>query len=179
MDDDLKGTDMCRVIAILASAALVLSLGLADIRTAEAHEGTELRWATSAVGSAGYRAKVALTTVLNREPPDDSITVTITRIPFFYGFHLGTDVPASAVYRMLTSIEEHAVELAQSDAAFRQIRDDRVDLKRRGVAASMHAVRVHPGLARYLRERGGCDEAWDDRVATGPSSGFGEGLADG
>ncbi|AGA34981.1 TRAP transporter solute receptor, TAXI family precursor [Thioalkalivibrio nitratireducens DSM 14787] len=85
--------------------------------------------------------------------------------PFFYGFHVGLEVPEDDVYRMLTVIEAHADELARSDAAFRQIRDDMVEIQRRGVAASVDSVRVHPGLARYLREHDAWNEDWDDRIA--------------
>jgi uncharacterized protein len=85
--------------------------------------------------------------------------------PFFYGFHVGLEVPEEDVYRMLNVIEAHAAELAQSDSAFRQIRDDMVAIQRRGVAASVASVKVHPGLARYLREKGAWNEDWNDRIA--------------
>jgi uncharacterized protein len=90
---------------------------------------------------------------------------TAMLVPFFYGFHVGMEVPEEAVYRMLTLIEAHAEELAKSDSAFRQIEEDMVGIQRRGVAASIDAVKVHPGLARYLREKGAWDEAWNDRIA--------------
>lgn len=90
---------------------------------------------------------------------------TVKLVPFFYGFHVGLEVPADDVYRMLTTIEEHAEELASSDSAFRQIAADMVSIQRRGVAASVDSVKVHPGLARYLQEKGAWDSAWDDRIA--------------
>jgi uncharacterized protein len=90
---------------------------------------------------------------------------TAILVPFFYGFHVGLEVPEEDVYRMLTLIEEHADELARSDAAFEQIRDDMVGIQRRGVAAAISAAKVHPGLARYLREKGAWDQSWDDRIA--------------
>ena len=90
---------------------------------------------------------------------------TVKLVPFFYGFHVGLEVPADDVYRMLTIIEEHADELASSDAAFRQIASDMVSIQRRGVAAAVDSVKVHPGLARYLKERDAWDSAWDDRIA--------------
>jgi len=85
--------------------------------------------------------------------------------PFFYGFHVGLEVSEDDVYRMLTVIEANADELARSDAAFRQIRDGMVEIQRRGVAASVNSVKVHPGLARYLRENGAWNEDWNDRIA--------------
>jgi uncharacterized protein len=93
-------------------------------------------------------------------------TDKVMLVPFFYGFHVGLEVPAVDVFRMLTTIEAHAEELARSDSAFRQIAEDMVEIQRRGVAASVDSVKVHPGLARYLREKGAWDNAWDDRIAT-------------
>ena len=87
-------------------------------------------------------------------------------VPLFYGFHLGLDVPEDDVYRMLTIIEEHAKELAEADSGYRQLAADMVELQRRGIQASPEAIGIHPGLARFLRERDGWDEAWDSRVAS-------------
>jgi hypothetical protein len=86
-------------------------------------------------------------------------------VPLFYGFHLGLDVPEADVYRMLTIIEEHAKELAEADSGFRQLAADMVELQRRGIEASPDVIGIHPGLARFLRERDAWDEAWDSRVA--------------
>lgn len=86
-------------------------------------------------------------------------------VPLFYGFHLGLDVPEEDVYRMLTIIEENLEELAQSDAGYTQLAAGMVELQRRGIQASPAVIEIHPGLARFLRERDGWDEAWDDRVA--------------
>lgn len=87
-------------------------------------------------------------------------------VPFFYGFHVGMEVPEDDVFRMLNTIEANAEELAKSDSAFRQIAADMVSIQRRGVAASVDSVKVHPGLARYLKEKGAWDEAWNDRIAS-------------
>jgi uncharacterized protein len=86
-------------------------------------------------------------------------------VPFFYGFHVGLEIPEDDVYRMLTVIEEHATELMQADPSFTQIAEDMAEFQRRGVAASIDYVMVHPGLARYMQERGVWDEAWNDRIA--------------
>lgn len=86
-------------------------------------------------------------------------------VPLFYGFHLGLDVPEEDVYQLLTIIEENLDELAQSDAGFTQLASGMVELQRRGIQASPDLIEIHPGLARFLRERDAWDEAWDDRVA--------------
>jgi uncharacterized protein len=87
-------------------------------------------------------------------------------VPLFYGFHLGLDVPEEDVYNMLTVIEANLEELAQADSGFTQLASGMVELQRRGIAASPEVIEIHPGLARFLRERDAWDEAWDDRVAS-------------
>lgn len=87
-------------------------------------------------------------------------------VPLFYGFHVGLDIPEDDVYRMLTIIEENVKELAESDSGFNQLAAGMVELQRRGIAASPAIIEIHPGLARFLRERDAWDEAWDDRVAS-------------
>jgi TRAP transporter TAXI family solute receptor len=87
-------------------------------------------------------------------------------IPLFYGFHVGLDIPEDDVYRMLTIIEENADELAEADSGYGQLAAGMVELQRRGIQASPDAIAIHPGLARFLKERDAWDEAWDDRVAS-------------
>lgn len=90
---------------------------------------------------------------------------TLMLSPFFYGFHVGLNIPADDVYRMLTTIEKQAETLAKADAAFTQIAQGMADMQRRGVESSVAFVPVHPGLARYMREKGVWDAKWDDRIA--------------
>lgn len=87
-------------------------------------------------------------------------------LPFYYGFHVGLDVPEEDVYRMLQVIEENAAELAQADAGFAQIAADMPGMQVRGVESSVDLVPIHPGLARYMREKGVWNAAWDSRIAT-------------
>lgn len=90
----------------------------------------------------------------------------ITLLPFYYGFHVGTEIPADDVYRMLTIIEKNADELAKADKGFAQIAADMPGMQRRGVEAAADLVPIHPGLAKYMRERGVWDAKWDDKVAS-------------
>jgi TRAP transporter TAXI family solute receptor len=87
-------------------------------------------------------------------------------LPFYYGFHVGLEVPEEDVYRMLQIIEENAAELAQADAGFAQIAEDMPGMQVRGVEASVDLVPIHPGLARYMREKGVWNPKWDSRIAT-------------
>jgi hypothetical protein len=96
----------------------------------------------------------------------DVHAATVKLSPFFYGFHVGLEVPADDVYRMLTVIEKNADELAKTDGSFAQVKANMVQMQRRGVASSVDFVPVHPGLAKYMRERGVWDAKWDSRIAT-------------
>jgi TRAP-type uncharacterized transport system substrate-binding protein len=86
-------------------------------------------------------------------------------VPIFYGFHVGLDIPEEDVHQMLTVIQEHAQELAESDSGFNQLASDMVEMQRRGIQSAPESIEIHPGLARFLREQNAWDEAWDSRVA--------------
>ncbi|MBM4330751.1 MAG: TRAP transporter substrate-binding protein [Deltaproteobacteria bacterium] len=86
-------------------------------------------------------------------------------LPFYYGFHVGLEVSAEEVYKMLTIIEKNAAELAKADSAFMQIKADMPGFQRLGVESALDFVPIHPGLAKYMRERGVWDSKWDGRIA--------------
>ena len=86
-------------------------------------------------------------------------------LPFYYGFHVGLEIPEDDVYRMLTIIEKNVAQLAKSDAGFSQIASDMPGMQRKGVASAVNFVPVHPGLAKYMREKGVWDAKWDGRIA--------------
>ena len=88
-------------------------------------------------------------------------------LPFFYGFHVGLEVPEEDVYKMLTLIEKYSGELVKMDATFAQVNKDMRGLQRRGVEASVNFVPIHPGLAKYMKERGVWNAKWDGRIAKG------------
>jgi TRAP-type uncharacterized transport system substrate-binding protein len=90
----------------------------------------------------------------------------VLELPFYYGFHVGLEVPADDVYKMLTIIEANAAELAKSDPTFSQIAKDMAGFQKRGVEAAADLVPIHPGLARYMREKGVWDAKWDSKIAT-------------
>ena len=86
-------------------------------------------------------------------------------LPFHYGFHVGLEVSEQDVYKMLTIIEKNAPQLVKADAAYRQIAADMPSFQRRGVEAAVDFVPIHPGLAKYMRERRVWDSKWDKRIA--------------
>jgi TRAP-type uncharacterized transport system substrate-binding protein len=89
----------------------------------------------------------------------------VAEMPFFYGFNVGLDVPADDVYKMLNIIEKHAQELAKIDPTFAQIAKDMKGFQKRGVESSADLVPIHPGLAKWMREKGVWDAKWDSKIA--------------
>ena len=89
----------------------------------------------------------------------------VVLLPFYYGFHVGLEVPADDMYAMLKLIETNAGELAQADGSFAQIAKDMPGMQRLGVNSSADLVPIHPGLAKYMREKGVWNAKWDARVA--------------
>jgi hypothetical protein len=67
---------------------------------------------------------------------------------------------------MLKIIEANAGELAKADPTFSQIAADFVGFQKRGIAAAVDFVPIHPGLAKFMREKGAWDKKWDSKVAT-------------
>ena len=99
--------------------------------------------------------------VFNRDMHADKVI----ELPFYYGFDVGLEVPAGDVYKMLTIIEKHAAELAKIDPTFAQIAKDMKGFQKRGVESSWDLVPIHPGLAKWMREKGVWDAKWDSKVA--------------
>ena len=89
----------------------------------------------------------------------------VIELPFYYGFHVGLEMPADDVYKLLKIVEAHAAELAKSDPTFSQIAGDMAGFQKRGVESSADLVPIHPGLARYMREKGVWDSKWDSKIA--------------
>lgn len=89
----------------------------------------------------------------------------VVLLPFYYGFHVGLEVPEEDMYQMLKVIEKNAAELTKSDAGFAQIAKDMPRMQKLGVTSAANLVPIHPGLAKYMREKGVWDAKWDARVA--------------
>ena len=86
-------------------------------------------------------------------------------MPFYYGFDVGLEVPEADVYKMLNIVEKNAAELAKVDPTFTQIAKDMKGFQKRGVESSADLVPIHPGLAKWMREKGVWDAKWDSKVA--------------
>ncbi len=111
---------------------------------------------------AGFKVvKVAMSAFGQKKPHAQ----TITMLPFYYGLHLGSQISEATVYKLLKTIEANAKELSQADKTFTQVAQNMAEMQKRGVTSSASFVPIHPGLAKYMREKGVWDAAWDARVA--------------
>jgi uncharacterized protein len=109
--------------------------------------------------------RLATTTVPAKVFKKDIGVESVTLLPFYYGFHVGLDVSADDVYRKLTIVEKNAAQLAKADGSFAQVAADMVGMQRRGIQSSVDFVEIHPGLAKYMKEKGAWDPEWDARIA--------------
>ncbi|MBO8141124.1 MAG: immunogenic protein [Firmicutes bacterium] len=80
-------------------------------------------------------------------------------VPILFGYNMRADADPDLVYRILTAFESHVAELPDLDPGFAPLAEDFVGLQVAGISANPH-IPVHPGLARFLRERGAWDDSW-------------------
>ena len=91
----------------------------------------------------------------------------LTLLPFYWGFDIGMNMSTNDVYRMLTLIDKHADELAKQDADFAEIANGKLAaFQKAALDQTWDLVPIHPGLAKFLKEKGQWDSKWDSKVAT-------------
>ncbi len=115
----------------------------------------------AALKKAGFAVIELKPEVFKRDVHADKVIL----LPFYYGFHVGLEVPENDVYRMLTVIEKNVGDLAKADPSFAQIAKDMKGFQRLGVTSAADLLPIHPGLAKYMREKGVWDAKWDARIA--------------
>lgn len=80
-------------------------------------------------------------------------------VPFYFGYHHGLRFPAEGVYRALKVFEAAGAAMLKLDAGFGPLAKDFAGFQVRGIQ-SIPEIPVHPGLAKYLKEKGLWDSAW-------------------
>ena len=91
---------------------------------------------------------------------------TIIGVAFFWGWHAAVDVPEDVVYSMLVALEKVAKDYARVAREFKQIEGDFAGFQLEGVKSMMaYGVPVHPGLAKFLKEKGVWNPEWDKYIA--------------
>ncbi len=87
-------------------------------------------------------------------------------LPFYWGFDIGMNMSADDVYKMLTIVDKHADELAKVDGDFQEIAHGQLAaFQKKALEQTWDLVPIHPGLARFLKEKGQWDPKWDSKVA--------------
>ena len=84
-------------------------------------------------------------------------------VPFFFGYHHGLSFPAEGVYKALKVFEAAGTEMIRLDPGFGPLAADFAGFQVKGIK-SIPEIPVHPGLAKYLKEKGLWDPAW--KIAT-------------
>ena len=115
----------------------------------------------AALRKAGFAILELKPEVFKRDVHTDKVIL----LPFYYGFHVGLEVPEDDLYQMLKVVEKNVADLAKADASFAQIAKDMTGFQRKGIESAVNLVPVHPGLAKYMREKGAWDSKWDSRIA--------------
>ena len=91
----------------------------------------------------------------------------LTLLPFYWGFDIGMNMPADDVYKMLTIVDKNADNLAKLDGDFAQIAGGKLAaFQKSALEQTWDLVPIHPGLAKFLKEKGVWDKKWDSKVAT-------------
>ena len=168
-----------RQVDVAAAGSLLQSGGIEAFIIYTNAEATTAPWITEASLAADWaalnptpaeidrlkKAGFAITEVSPKAFNKDVHADKVVLLPFYYGFHVGLEVPENDLYEMLKVIEKNAAELAKVDAGFAQIAKDMPRMQRLGVNSSADLVPIHPGLAKYMREKGVWDAKWDAKIA--------------
>ena len=85
----------------------------------------------------------------------------IWAVPIYFSFNMRSNADPEFVYRMLTIFEKNVQDLVKFDPGFGPLAQDFVGMQVGGIKANPD-IPVHPGLARFLRERGAWDPSWKE-----------------
>jgi TRAP-type uncharacterized transport system substrate-binding protein len=80
-------------------------------------------------------------------------------VMLLFGFNVRPDISEEFVYAMLTALYARRADLFELEPGFGPLNEDFVALQVAGISANPD-VPVHPGLARFLEEKGAWNPAW-------------------
>ncbi len=90
----------------------------------------------------------------------------LTLLPFYWGFDIGMNMSADDVYKMLTIVDKNADQLAKLDGDFDEIAHGHfAEFQKKALEQTWNLVPIHPGLAKFLKEKGQWDPKWDTKIA--------------
>jgi uncharacterized protein len=91
---------------------------------------------------------------------------SLTLLPFYWGFDIGMNMPADDVYRMLTIVDKNGDDLAKQDPDFNQVAGGKLAaFQKEALEHTWNMVPIHPGLARFLKEKRQWEAKWDAHIA--------------
>ncbi len=97
---------------------------------------------------------------------DPEMEGKIYAIPFYFGYHASEKVSEDVVYKILKALEENANNLPNVDPGLKPLAEDVAKFQYLGVkSADPSLVPIHPGLAKYLKEKGLWESDWDNYIA--------------
>jgi len=83
---------------------------------------------------------------------------TLMGVPILFAYNAGTNIPEDVVYKLVTAIYKNKDDLAKNEPGFIAMAKDFVGMQAQGINANPD-IPVHPGLARFLKER----KAWNNK----------------
>jgi TRAP-type uncharacterized transport system substrate-binding protein len=90
----------------------------------------------------------------------------ITLVATYWGFDLGLSVPEDLMYKILKVVETNADTLAKLDPSFKQIAGGKMGaFQKAALESTSDMVPIHPGLAKFLKEKKMWDASWDSHIA--------------
>jgi TRAP-type uncharacterized transport system substrate-binding protein len=84
---------------------------------------------------------------------------TILGVPVLFGYNVRADMPEHVVYKMVNKFYADRESLAKGDPGLIPMARDFVGMQVQGISANP-AIPVHPGLARFLKEKKAWKESW-------------------
>lgn len=84
---------------------------------------------------------------------------TLQGVSMVFGFNARLDLPDDVVYKLVDSLYEKRDELAKMQPALSALARDFVGMQVQGISANP-TMPVHPGLARFLKERNAWNAKW-------------------
>ncbi len=91
--------------------------------------------------------------------PKDVGVEKLVGVRIYYGFHTGTNIDEETVYKLIKFMEANAARLAEIDPAYSQIAKDFLGFQVEAANAAKF-VPLHPGLAKYFKEKGVWNGEW-------------------
>ena len=97
---------------------------------------------------------------------NDTSGKKITLVATYWGFDLGMKISEAEMYKVLKVVEKNADELAKLDPSFKQIAGGKMAaFQKAALESTADLVPIHPGLAKYLKEKKMWNSAWDSHIA--------------